>query len=101
MRQYRDRDAESVRRVVGISGILLYITIKPSQIAFHAIDQQSRLFDAVRSAQVDDHLRRATLPLEGVIQFLALREGHALVALAVLDQRRRRDALEVEQRGAL
>src|SRR5262249_29864397 len=80
--------AAHAARLAGMNFSLCFsdVPIKPFQISLHAIDQQSRLFDAVRGARVDHHPGRAALPFERVVELVALRKGHALVALAVLDQ---------------
>ena len=47
--------------------------IEPRQIPLHAIEQQRRFFDAVRRARIDNHLGRAPLLLQRVIELQPLR----------------------------
>jgi hypothetical protein len=52
----------------------------------------------VRLPGIDHHLNRHLLAFERVIQLAALTQRHSQVCVAVLDERRRLDALNLEER---
>ncbi len=74
------------------------IFLKPFEIRLHRGNLHFRLVRTVRLTWQNKHSDRHVLCFQGVVEFIALRNRNAHVRVAVLNQRRRRNAFDVEHR---
>src|SRR2546421_13111092 len=70
--------------------------LKPIEVRLHGLEKHARLGDAVRLPWEYDHSGLDALTFQRVVVFVALRYGHADIGVAMLDQRRRGDAVRLK-----
>src|SRR5260221_1018368 len=86
------------RRSSAYQWSLLQILVVPRQVALHPIPDIARPGDAVLLVGIDDELRIDTQAPERLIHLLAALHRNVEIALAAKEQRRRRDAIRVQER---
>src|SRR6266550_8309822 len=75
--------------------------LEPFQIALHHVELKLRLTDRVSLPRIDDHRDRNVAPLQRRVELVALRDRHALVVLAMLDESGSGERLDAENRGTI
>src|SRR5262245_24197585 len=75
--------------------------IEPLQLALEEIDLMVRFLNALTFAGIAEEYRFDAALLQGALRLFGLRDGHSQVALAVRDQERSFDAVDVSHRRPL
>src|SRR5712692_1921983 len=78
--------------------ILLHILVIPRQVSFIAIANIARARDAVILVRIDDQLRVDAEAAQRLVHLLAALDGNVEVTLAAEKERRRLDAIGVQER---